>query len=139
MQEERIVVLVLSEEIEMHTSFRVVLGLSLIMICALFFAYKHHSVFAANSQPAYFQSMEEGHRYEKDKNYEQAIGLYTQALQQIPEVDSDLRMQGKIAVHNRIAACYRSIGQMDKAAAEFKVSISLGDTKYAPKALVKIK
>lgn len=123
----------------MCTSQRVMLSVGLIMICSLFFAYWQHSTASINSLPTYFQTMEEGHKYEKKSDYERAINLYGQALRQTDGVNSDVRLKSKIAVHNRIASCYRSMGQMAKAATEFRISVALGDTKYAPRALAKIR
>ena len=89
--------------------------------------------------PPYFKILERGHDLERSKDYVGAIKEYKEALRLCDGVDPDLRRRAKIAVHNRSAACYRYLGDSRAALREFSASVDLGDDRYAPKAIQKLR
>jgi hypothetical protein len=90
-------------------------------------------------EPAYFSTMKRGTSLERTKDYRGAIKQYQLALKQVEGVGPDMIRQGKIAAHNRMAACYRDLGNTPKAIEELKISLKLGDKKYARKAIDKLR
>jgi hypothetical protein len=86
--------------------------------------------------PAYFRLMAQGHDFEKDRKYDEAIQTYRTALSDLTGVYADLAVPAQIAVHNRLGACYRKKGDGVAALREFRISVGLGDRKFAPKAVV---
>jgi len=123
----------------MNRFARIGLGMLVILIYSCGIGCKRNRESQRETKPAYFHSMDEGLRYERRSDYKHAISTYYNALSETDGVNADLRTKANIAVHNRIAACYRSMGNKEMAASEFRISLSLGDTKYAPKALSKLK
>ena len=89
--------------------------------------------------PAYFAVMERGHDLERRKNYAAAITTFREALSLCDGLDHDIRRKAKIAVHNRLGACYRSEGNLHAALHEFSTSVDLGDAKFAPIAMEKLR
>lgn len=79
--------------------------------------------------------MDQGIALEKQKQYNQAISVYRQAFKYTDTLYPDLVINAKIAIHNRIATCYKKKGDIDAAIREYTVSQQLGDEKYAPKAV----
>jgi len=94
---------------------------------------------AKPTEPVYFTIMQQAHDLERSKKYKQAINRYRDALAESDGVDSDLRIEAKTAAHNRTAACYNKMGNTREALREFEQSLALGDVKFAPKAIAKIK
>lgn len=85
--------------------------------------------------PNYFGLMAAGRAAERGRDYRAAINWYTTAASAVGTVSPDLRRDAKVAVHNRIGACYRAMHQVELARAEFKAAEALGDRRFAPNAL----
>ena len=87
----------------------------------------------------YFHYMEAGYTAEKNRDFTTAINSYHSAAAEFAGIEPSLRHNAEIAVHNRLAKCYASLNKNDLAAQEYQIAIGLGDKKYAPKALAKLR
>lgn len=98
--------------------------------------------YAANTRnqasPPYFSVMDRGVKFEHKKEYTAAIRQYEHALTLADTVDTEIRINARIAIHNRLAACHRKMGDASAALREFRISARLGDAKYAPKAIAEL-
>jgi hypothetical protein len=92
-----------------------------------------------NPEPPYFASMKEGLKLERQGQYKEAMARYRTALTLVGGVDKEIQNQATIAVHNRLGACYRSLGNVGEAQKAFERSLALGDKRFAPKALKKLR
>ncbi len=93
----------------------------------------------SKEDPIYYHQMQHGFDLEHVKKYSEAIVYYKLALSNVQDVALDTRFKAKIAAHNRMGACYRKMCDTENALKQFEISKQLGDTKYAPKAVQKLK
>ncbi len=98
----------------------------------------HNPYHFTEADPIYFHQMVHAHDLESHKKYDEAIMLYNLALSHINDVAPDLRVQGAIAAHNRMAACYHKKCDLVNSLKQFEISKQLGDMKYAPKSIQKM-
>ena len=83
--------------------------------------------------------MKTARELERKSKFAAAVAMYDEATGLTEAVSPDLRRQAKIAVHNRLAACYMKMHANDHAVSEFQRSVELGDVQYAPKYLSKLR
>ncbi len=115
-----------------------ILVVALALVCSILLGCNQRRQSAALPNVSYFSLMERAFTIEGRGDCPNAIKLYAQALDRTSDAEPNLRNQAKIAVHNRLAACYRSLSKRDEALREFRKSIALGDTRFAPKAIAKL-
>jgi hypothetical protein len=114
-------------------------GIQACLLYALTSALLHdeHRTGSGRAVP-YFETMKRAYALEHADNIREAIPLYQQAGPQASSVDPELRQRARMAVQNRLAACYSKLGDLSQAAVHFKAAVALGDKKYAPAALKRL-
>lgn len=92
----------------------------------------------ANKWPLYWSIMERSLSYERQGRYAEAIAGYRSAMPYAKNLSPDLARRAKIAIYNRIGACYMKMSELEQALEAFQESLKIGDTKYAPQKISEI-